>query len=190
MGAESILVAMQRDTVLKNTRRGEPLNQNLPKAVAPPAITLPTFDKSKVTPEAMASHVPRNGAFLYSLRETFNNFQWMRYNLTHWGAMARDLTAVRGWNFGIRDQLEYQLALKETILSKLFGETLISDANIGQDPFVRAGALWGLFLKPKLNAVKNPTRQTSPGGKSGGFRGDRKNGQHRGPQSFFPFHAR
>ncbi len=152
LGAESIRVAMQRDTVLKNTNRGEPLNQALPKAVAPPAITLPKFDKSKVTPEAIASHVPAE--CFYIRCGNFQNFQWMRSNLTHWGAMARDLTAVRGWNFGIRDQLEYQLALKETILSKLFGDTLISDvAIIGQDTFVRAGASMGIVFEARNSTL-------------------------------------
>ena len=128
LGAESIRVAMQRDTVLRQTRRDEPPTRKLPQAAAPPPITLPKFDKSQVAAEPIASHVPAE--CFYVRCGNFKNFQWLRSNLTHWGAMARDLTALRGWNYGIRDELEHQLALKETILSKLFGETLISDVAI------------------------------------------------------------
>lgn len=152
LGAESIRVAMQRDTILEHTRRNQQLTQELPEAASPPPITLPTFDKTKVRPEDIARHVPEE--CFYIRCGNFKNFQWLRSNLTHWGAMTRDLTALRGWNYGIRDQLEYQLALKETILSKLFGETLISDvAIIGSDPFVRAGASIGIIFEARNSSL-------------------------------------
>lgn len=162
LGAESIRVAMQRETILEHTRRDQPLNRALPKSTAPPAITLPTFDKSKVKTESIAAHVPEE--CFYVRCGNFKNFQWLRSNLTQWGAMGRDLTALRGWNYGIRDQLEYQLALKETVLSKLFGDTLISDvAVIGMDPFVRAGASIGIVFEarnsPLLKIQLNRLRQ-------------------------------
>ena len=170
LGAESIRVAMQRDTVLENTRRDQPLNRALPQAIAPPAITIPPFEKSEVTTEPMASHVPAD--CFYIRCGNFKNFQWLRANLTHWGAMTRDLTALRGWNYGIRDQLEHQLALKETVLSRLFGDTLISDvAIVGSDTFVRAGASIGilfeardsLLLKIQLDRLRDQARAADPG---------------------------
>ncbi|MCA9071134.1 MAG: hypothetical protein KDA84_19535, partial [Planctomycetaceae bacterium] len=169
LGAESIRVAMQRETILKHTRRDQPLNRSLPKSTAPPAITLPTFDKSQVETEPIASHVPAE--CFYIRCGTFQNFRWLRSNLTQWGGMGRDLTALRGWNYGIRDQLEYQLALKETVLSKLFGDTLISDvAVIGMDPFVRAGSSLGVvfearnspLLKIQLDKLRQDALKADP----------------------------
>ncbi len=152
LGAESIRVAMQRDTVLRHTRRDEPTTRKLPKAAAPPAITLPKFDKSQVTAEPIAGHVPAE--CFYVRCGNFKNFEWLRSNLTHWGAMARDLTALRGWNYGIRDELEHQLALKETLLSKLFGDTLISDvAIVGTDTFVREGASIGIIFEARNSSL-------------------------------------
>ncbi len=144
----------------------------MPKAVTPPAITLPAFDKSSVITEPIASHVPAD--CFYIRCGNFKNFQWLRKNLTDWGAMARDLTALRGWNYGIRDHLENQLALKETILSKLFGETLISDvAIIGSDTFVREGAAIGIIfearnsalLKIQLDRLREEARTADPAAK-------------------------
>ncbi len=169
LGAESIRVAMQRDTVLHHTRRDEPPTRKLPKAAAPPPISLPKFDKSKVAAEAIAGHVPAE--CFYVRCGNFQNFQWLRSNLTHWGAMARDLTALRGWNYGIRDELEHQLALKETLLSKLFGETLISDvAILGTDTFVREGASMGIIfearnstlLKVQLDRLRKDAQNAEP----------------------------
>ena len=169
LGAESIRVAMQRDTVLNHTRRDEPLTRKLPKAAAPPPVTLPKFDKSQATAEPIAGHVPAE--CFYVRCGNFQNFQWLRSNLTHWGAMARDLTALRGWNYGIRNELEHQLALKETILSKLFGETLISDvAILGSDTFVREGASIGILfearnsslLKIQLDRLRQDARTAEP----------------------------
>lgn len=169
LGAESIRVAMQRETILKHTRRDQPLNRKLPKSTAPPAITLPTFDKSQVQTEPIAAHVPAE--CFYVRCGTFQNFRWLRSNLTQWGGMGRDLTALRGWNYHIRDQLEYQLALKETVLSKLFGDTLISDvAVIGMDPFVRAGASVGVvfearnspLLKIQLDQLRKDALKADP----------------------------
>ncbi len=111
LGAESIRAAMQRDTILKNTRRDQPLNRDLPKAVAPPAITLPEFDRTAVAVEPIAGHVPAECFYLRC--GNFKNFQWLRSNLTEWGGMARDLTGLRGENFGIQARLEHQLALKK-----------------------------------------------------------------------------
>lgn len=172
MGAESIRVAMQRDTVLQNTRRDQALVRELPKAVTPPAIAIPQFDKSSVSTEPIASHVPAD--CFYIRCGNFKNFQWLRKNLTEWGAMARDLTALRGWNYDIRDHLEHQLALKETILSKLFGETLISDvAIIGSDTFIREGAAIGIIfearnstlLKVQLDRLREEARAADPNAK-------------------------
>lgn len=151
MGAESVRVAMQRKTLLKSTSRREVADRDLPKAVTPPAVTIPKFDEGVVI-EPMAMHVPRECFYLRC--GSFGNFRWLRALVDQWGTAVRDLVAVRGMDYGIRRKLELQLALRETVLSKLFGDQLISDvAVIGTDTFFREGAAWGVIFESRNNAL-------------------------------------
>lgn len=150
MGAESIRTAMQRSTVLGDTERRLKADQLLPSPARTPPVELPDFDE--VPFEPIANHVPPD--CFYVRFGSFANFRWMRQAMEKWGGSTRDLVAIRGIRYHLHDRLEQQLALRETALSKLFGDAVISDvAAIGTDPFFRAGAGWGIVFEARNGAV-------------------------------------
>ena len=82
----------------------------------------------------------------------FSNFQWLTRFLDKWGARARDLASSRGVDYDIRDRIQRQLALRETVMARLFGETVVADvAIIGTDTFFREGAAIGILFQAKNN---------------------------------------
>ncbi len=151
MGAESIRVAMQRDTLLGETDRLESADQPLPKPTNLPPVDLPEFDKDAAV-EPIALHVPAE--CFYARCGSFSNFRWLRSKVDIWGTLARDLTSVRGLDYGIQTTIEQQLALKETLLSKMLGDAVISDvAIIGMDPFFKAGSASGILFEARSSTI-------------------------------------
>lgn len=153
MGAESVRIAMQKETLLAKSNEMEQANQVLPTAALPPPITIPTVP-GDVEIEPIARHVPAECFYLRC--GSFSNFQWLRSTADTWGGSLRDLVAVRGLDYDVRGHLERQLALRETALSKLLGDTVISDvALIGADTFVREGAALGVLFQAKNSKLLN-----------------------------------
>lgn len=150
LGVESVRAAMARDVFLEKTRREEAPTRPFPKAAAPPALEIPAVpDDVKVEPIAL--HVPAE--CFYVRFGSFSNFMWLRKTIDRWGGDARDLVSVRALDQGIREKLEKQLALRETVLST-FGDLVVSDvALIGADTFVREGAALGLLFEARDNRV-------------------------------------
>lgn len=153
MGAESVRIAMQKETLLATSRESEPANQALPTAALPPAISVPAVP-GDVQIEPIARHVPAECFYLRC--GSFANFQWLRVTSDTWGGSLRDLVAVRGLDYDIRGRLERQLALRESALSKLLGDTVIADvALIGADTFVREGAALGVLFQARNTQLLN-----------------------------------
>lgn len=151
LGAESVRLAMQKDLVLRKSKETEDASLPLPKGVAPPAIEIPNVP-GEVEIEPIARHVP---AECYYLRcGSFASFQWLRATVDTWGGNLRDLVAVRGLDYDIRGHVERQLALRETVLSKLLGDAVIADvALVGTDTFFREGAAVGVLFQARNNAA-------------------------------------
>lgn len=166
VGTESIRMAMQQDTLLDGVKRKEVADRPLPKAVVPPPIQLPELPGGIVI-EPIAEHVPPDCFYLRC--GSFSNFLWLKDNVSKWGKHARDLMFTTGHNYNIAGTIERQLALKETALSRLFGDSVVGDvAIVGADPFVRAGSSVGvLFQAKKSNMLRNQIRSQRAATKAG-----------------------
>ena len=89
-------------------------------------------------------HVPEE--CFYVRCGSFRNFLWLKSAIDDWGTNVRDIVSVRGLDFRIGPRIERQLALKETVLSKLFGDTVVSDVVIlGTDTFLKEGPAIGIL---------------------------------------------
>jgi hypothetical protein len=151
LGAESVRLAMQKETFLQTTSVDEMANQPFPTPAAPPQIEIPTVP-GDVSVEPIAQHVPAE--CFYVRCGSYRNFRWMRTTFEQWGGDLRNLTAVRGLDYEISDHVQRQLALQETALAKLLGDTVIRDmALIGTDTFVREGAAIGVLFQARSNIV-------------------------------------
>jgi len=147
LGTESVRAAMQKDRMLTASEAVEPADQRLPQGAAPPPLELPRAP-ADLALEPIARHVPHES--LYIRFGSFENFQWFRSTLDDWGSDLRNLTSVRGTDYGIGPRLERQLGLKETALSKIFGPQVIEDvAIVGFDTFVREGSSLGFIFQAK-----------------------------------------
>lgn len=157
VGTESIRMAMQQDTLLDGAKRKEVADRPLPKSAVPPPIVLPDLPAGIVV-EPIAEHVPPNCFYLRC--GSFSNFLWLKDNVSKWGTHARDLMFTTGHDYNIAATIERQLALKETALSRLFGDSVVGDvAIVGADPFVRAGSSVGvLFQAKKSSLLRNQIR--------------------------------
>lgn len=127
LGAESVRAAMQKKTMLNTSGELENADQPLPAGIEPPAVVIPEHAQD-VAIEPIAMHVPAE--CFYIRFGSFANFRWLRSKLDRWGGDLRSLIAVRGLDYEIQARLERRLALKETVLSKLLGDTVIADVAI------------------------------------------------------------
>ena len=105
-GAESVRLAMQKDTLLRPSQALEKPDLPFPHPVTPPAVEVPNVP-GDVQIEQIARHVPAE--CFYVRCESFSNFRWLRATLDAWGGNLRDLVAVRGLDYDIRARMERQL---------------------------------------------------------------------------------
>jgi hypothetical protein len=83
---------------------------------------------------------------------SFANFLWLQDTLAKWGGDAQNLVALRGLDLGMSRRMENQLVLKQTVLSRMLGDTVIADvAIIGTDMFFREGASYGILFHARNN---------------------------------------
>ncbi|MCL2146976.1 MAG: hypothetical protein FWH52_04120 [Synergistaceae bacterium] len=152
LGTESIRLAMQTETMLNTKEIGEEADKDLPEAALPPVMPVPHFDDSKAEVEPLAMRVPAECFYLRFA--SFPGFLEARNFLDSWGAILRTIISSRGTDFGMSQRIERQLALRETALSRYFGDGVINDvAVIGADTFLREGAAIGVLFQAKQNAL-------------------------------------
>jgi len=148
-GAETVRIAMQKETMLGNIRNDEAADLPLPNPVSPPAVSVPSVSED-VKVEAIASHVPVECFYLRF--GNFPNYQWFRTTLEEWGGDLRNLLSVRGLDYGQNARIERQLVLKERALAALLGPQVIADvAVIGSDTFFREGGAFGMLFEARKN---------------------------------------
>jgi len=153
-GAESVRIAAQRKALLPTTDKPEVADRPLPKGVETPPVRLPEVP-GDVAVESIALHVPEE--CFYVRCGSFANFLWLQRTIDDWGTQARHLMTVRGVDYRIAPRLERQLALEQSVLSKLFGDTLIADvAVIGNDTFLREGASLGILFQARSSTLLKP----------------------------------
>lgn len=140
--AETILLGNQADeaaTVL--------LPEELP-APQPESLTPPP----DVPIEPIAARVPVE--CLYVRFGTFPNFLWLQHRMEDWGGELRDVFSERGLDFGLTQQFQEQLGLRQGALAEVLGDKVIADvALIGTDTFVREGAAIGILFHAKSNTA-------------------------------------
>jgi hypothetical protein len=144
---EGILLGMEQDRVLGMTNLGLPADQPLPAALDPPPLEVPESD-AKVAVEPLAMHVPAE--CFYVRFGSFSNFLWIQDTLDTWGGDMQNLVAQRGLDYGRNRHMQDQLILYQTKLSRMLGETVISDvAIIGTDMYFREGAAYGFLFEAR-----------------------------------------
>ena len=158
LGTESLRMAMMQDRILGLNNLAEPADQPLPEALNPPELLVPEA-AGDVKIEPIAMRVPAE--CFYVRFGSFANFLWLQDTLAKWGGDAQNLVALRGLDLGMRSRMENQLVMKETVLSRMLGDTVIADvAIIGTDMFFREGASYGLLYHARSNvALSNSLNQ-------------------------------
>jgi hypothetical protein len=151
LGTESLRMAMMQDRVLGLNNLDEPADQPLPKAVDPPELIVPE-PAADVKVEPIAMRVPAE--WFYLRFGSFANFLWLQDTLAKWGGDAQNLIALRGLDLEMSNRIERQLVLKQTVLSRLLGDTVVADvAIVGADMFLREGASYGILFHARNNVV-------------------------------------
>ncbi len=150
-GAESVRIAAQTDVLLEDADKAEPADQEVPSTVNTPPIRLPKTE-DRVDIEPIAYHVPEE--CFYIRCGSFANFTWLRSIVNEWGGKMRHIAAVRGLDYGVSQRIERQLALRETMLARMLGDTVISDvAIVGTDTFLREGAAVGVLFQVRSDSA-------------------------------------
>ena len=149
LGTESLRMAMQQDRILGLNQLDQPADQPLPAPLDPPALEVPD-PAAEVKIEPLAMRVP--AACFYVRFGSFGNFLWLQDTLAKWGGDAQNLIALRGVDHDMSGRMERQLVLKQTVLSRMLGDTVIADvAIIGTDMFFREGASYGILFQARNN---------------------------------------
>lgn len=149
LGSESLRLSMEQDRILGLNNLLQPADQALPAPLNPPELEVPTTPADvKIDPIAM--RVPAECFFVRF--GSFANFLWLQDTLAKWGGDAQNLIALRGLNNDLSGRIERQLVMKQTILSRMLGDTVIADvAIIGSDMFFREGAAYGMLFQARSN---------------------------------------
>jgi hypothetical protein len=151
LGTESIRVALQQNRILGLTNLDQPADQPLPAALEPPPLTFPE-PAADAQIEPLSLHVPVECFYLRF--GSFNNFLWLQDTLDKWGGDAQNLIALRGLDHQMRQRMEKQLVLKQTVLSRMLGPTVVADvAIIGTDMFFREGAAFGFLFEARNSSI-------------------------------------
>ncbi len=144
LGTESVCIGMQQDRILGLTNLHLRADQPLPPPIEPLELIFPP-PPGEVRIEPIAMRVPAE--CMYVRFGSFANFMWMQDTLAKWGGDAQNLVALRGLDHGMSQRMESQLILKQSVMARLFGSTVISDvAIVGTDMFMREGASFGLLF--------------------------------------------
>ena len=115
----------------------------------PPPLEVPE-PAADVKIEPIAMRVPAE--CFYARFGSFANFLWLQDTLAKWGGDVQNLIALRGLDRGMSSRMEKQLVLKQTVLSRMLGDTVIADvAIIGADMFFREGASYGILFHARNN---------------------------------------
>ena len=147
LGTELIQTAMIRDRMLGDASLSEKLTLPLPIAKKwPPLTELQVAKDVKIEPIAM--RVPEE--CFYIRFGNYANFLWLQDTLKRIGGDAGNLISLRGLDYESSKRMEEHLLVKQTVLGRVLGGTLISDvAMIGTDMFMREGASMGLLFEAR-----------------------------------------
>src|SRR6185503_1793411 len=141
LGTESIRIALARDALLGSAPAETEATEPLPRAPAIPEVTLPGGEED-VAIEPIARCAPVE--CLYAWFPRLSEFRSVQRLAETWGGNLHDLVTGRTLDAGALAMIETQLALRETALSRLFGDLAIGQtALLAADTFVREGCALG-----------------------------------------------
>ena len=147
LGTEQVRTTLARRRMLAPAETLAPASLPLPESPAWPPLELPEVD-AKTKTEPIAARVPAE--CLYVRFGSYANFLWMQDTLAKWGGDLSNLVALRGLDRGMSERMEEQLVLKQTVMGRMLGGTVISDvAMIGSDMFMREGGAFGLLFEAR-----------------------------------------
>jgi hypothetical protein len=147
VGTEQVMARAIRLRMAGDSTLGEVADLPPAKRTVYPALELPTLE-GDIPIETIAERVPEES--LYIRFGSFANFLWFQDTLDRWGGDMRNLLALRGINEGISKKIEEQLVIKQTVLGRMLGGTVVSDvAMVGTDLFMREGAAFGLLFETR-----------------------------------------
>jgi len=150
LGSEEVRLAMERDRMLGLLSLDQPADQPVPEPIDPPKLEVPE-PAADVKVEPIALHVPAE--CLYVRFGSFTNFLWIQDTMKKWGGDMRNLVALRGLDQSMSKRMEQQLVLKQTVLARMFGDTVIADvAIIGTDLFMQEGGAFGILFHARNTA--------------------------------------
>ena len=125
-------------------------DQPLPAALDPPPLRRP----SRTQNGRRAHRHARAGRCFYVRFGSFSNFLWIQDTLDTWGGDLQNLLAQRGLDYQPSQHMQDQLILYQTQLSRMLGETVISDvAIIGSDMYFREGAAYGFLFEARNSLI-------------------------------------
>lgn len=168
-GIDSVLLAMQDDTLFRDSRQWEPADMPLPQALTMAAARVPDNPRDAEV-EALASRVPPE--CLYVRLHRVANLQRMRSFLLQWGGDLREIVPVTRLDYQLRARMERQLGIGLAAAEESSFDKMISDlALVGCDLFFRDGAAFGVLFEaedgPGLTAAiekqREATRKSVPG---------------------------
>ncbi len=148
-GAESIRVALQKETLLQTGANSEIADQPIPEPVLPPAVEIPE-PAADVEIEPLAMHIPPE--FFYVRFSGYEDLSWARKQVDELGTDVRDFLNARAFDHQLSKRIEDQLELRDSAIAQLLGPHVIDDiAIIGTDTFLREGAGIGIVFHAKAN---------------------------------------
>jgi len=152
-GTESLRAAAMLRAMSQRTRPPEAAMQ-LPRAAQWLPQQKPRAEpgggkaEPEVEIEAIARRVPAN--CFYVRFGSYPNYLWVNELLEDFAADMAQLATLRGVDEKLTGRMKRQLALRESKLAKLFGDTVLEDiAFIGRDLYTREGAAVGILFKAK-----------------------------------------
>ena len=147
---ETYRALVERNLLLGQAEGRGPQGQSLPDVV-PGALSWPE-PPADTEVEPISRVVPEE---CYYLRfGDFKNYLWFRDTLNRWRGDLANMLVMRSIHRNIGARTEEQLGLKESMLSRVLGATVINDiAIIGLDPFFRDGAAVGVLFEAKSSLM-------------------------------------
>jgi len=145
-GAESLQLAMQKDSLLDSGGKVVKAALPVPPGVAPPPVEIPEVEGA-VEIESLATVVPQE--CYYARFESFEDFQWFRARMGEWGTDLRGLVSASSMDYAIADRLQHQLQLFDEDMATLLESHPLEDlAVIGSDTLFGQGAGIGFVFQP------------------------------------------
>ena len=139
--------------MLGRTTFAEKANQPVPAVTKEAELSIGDLP-ADVQVEPLAMHVPAE--CFYVRFGSFTNFLWFQDTLARWNGDLRNLLAQRGLDYQQSQHMERQLALHQTALARLLGETTVSDAAIiGFDMDMINGPAIGILLAARNSMMGN-----------------------------------